>query len=159
MGTTSIRASFGSYRKFNLSERVATHAMVATQWSADGQWWWDGQEWHPAAQMRRQTLSSEPAPSPSLLTFGALACLGLALSSYLVLLSPFAIMAPVTSIISIAVGRAARHTLPKTAKRDRAIAMVGMVVAAIPLAVVIVGIIVLQLVLGYMIVTGKHSIP
>ena len=132
---------------------------MRTQWSADGQWWWDGQKWVAAAQLRRPGASvPEAVPSRSLLTFGAFASLGLALSSYVILVTPLAVVVPVTSIVSISIGRAVRQYLPKTARRDRGIAGLGMILAALPLALIILAIVVLQLVLGYMIVTGKHSI-
>ena len=132
---------------------------MGTQWSADGQWWWDGQNWIAAAQLRRPGASlPDAAPSPSLLTFGAFACLGLALSSYVILLTPLIILTPVTSIVSIAIGRAARHSLPKTARRDRAVAGVGIILAVLPLALIILGIVLLQLMLAYVMITGNHSI-
>ena len=133
---------------------------MSTKWSADGQWWWDGQQWLPARLLRRQPTSSDAPPSPSpprsLLTFGAAACLGLALVSYLMLPTPLLVFVPVTSIISIAIGRAARHSLPHTAKRDRAIALVGIILAALPLGLVIIGIVLLQLVLGFSMFSGNH---
>jgi hypothetical protein len=130
---------------------------MATQWSADGQWWWDGQRWIAAAQLRRPGASvPAPAPSRSLLTLGAFACLGLALSSYVVLSTPWFVFAPFTAGISIAVGRAVRHSLPKAERRDRAIADIGILLAVLPLAVVILGVFALQLILGYFIVTGNH---
>jgi hypothetical protein len=132
---------------------------MSTQWSADGQWWWNGQEWVAAARLRRPGASVPDVPvSPSLLTFGAFACLGLALSSYLILLTHLLMLAPVPSIISISVGRAVRHSLPKTARRDRAVAGIGIILAALPLAVVILGVMVLQLIIAYVIITGNHSI-
>jgi hypothetical protein len=132
---------------------------MSTQWSADGQWWWNGQEWVAAARLRRPGASvPDVAPSALLLTFGAFACLGLALSSYLILLTSLLMLAPVPSIISISVGRAVRHSLPKTARRDRAVAGIGIILAALPLAVVILGVMVLQLIIAYVIITGNHSI-
>ena len=132
---------------------------MGTQWSADGQWWWDGQNWIAAAQLRRPSASLPgAAPSPSLLTFGAFACLGLALSSYLILLTPLIILTPVPSIASIAIGRAARHSLAKTARRDRAVAGIGIILAVLPLALIILGIVLLQLMLAYVMITGNHSI-
>src|SRR4030081_245424 len=99
---------------------------MSTQWSADGQWWWNGQEWVAAARLRRPGASvPDAAGSPSLLTFAAFALLRLALSSSLLVPPPLAILVPFTSIISISIGRAARHSLPKTARRDRGIAGLG----------------------------------
>ena len=129
---------------------------MGIQWSADGQWWWDGQKWQAVSQFHPQAASSNAAPSRSLLTFGAFACLGLALSAYLLL--PTFVLTPVASILSISIGRAVRHSLPKTARRDRRIAGLGMILAALPLAVIILGIIAIQLIFAYMFVTGKHSI-
>ena len=132
---------------------------MSTQWSADGQWWWNGQEWVAAARLRRPGASVPDAPvSPSLLTFAAFACLGLALSSYAILPTPLAILVPFTSGISIAIGRAARHSLPKTARRDRALAGIGIIVAALPMAVFILGIMALQVMIVYVMITGNHSI-
>ena len=70
--------------------------------------------------------------------------------------TPLLIFVPVTSIVSIAIGRAARHSLPYTAKRDRAIALVGIILAALPLGLVIIGIVLLQLVLGFSMFSGNH---
>jgi hypothetical protein len=132
---------------------------MGTKWSADGQWWWDGQKWLAAAQLRRPGASVlDIPPERSLLTLGAFACLGLALSSYVILLTPLVVLTPVTSIISIAIGRAAHHSLPKTAMRDRWIAGIGMLLAALPLAVIIFGIVALQLLIAYVMITGNHSI-
>jgi hypothetical protein len=132
---------------------------MSTQWSADGQWWWNGQEWVAAARLRRPGASvPDAAVSPSLLTFAAFACLGLALSSYAILPTPLAILVPVTSIISIGIGRGARHSLPKTARRDRAVAGIGIIVAALPLAVFMLGIMALQVMIVYVMITGNHSI-
>jgi hypothetical protein len=132
---------------------------MSTQWSADGQWWWNGQEWVAAARLRRPGASvPDAAVSPSLLTFAAFACLGLALSSYLLVPTPLAILVPFTSIISISIGRAARHSLPKTARRDRGIAGLGVILAAMPLALIILAVMVLQLMFAYVMITGNHSI-
>jgi hypothetical protein len=132
---------------------------MSTQWSADGQWWWNGQEWIAAARLRRPGASvPDAALSPSLLTFAAFACLGLALSSYAILLTPLGVLVPFTSFISIAIGRAARHSLPKTARRDRALAGIGIIVAALLLAVFILGIMALQVMIVYVMITGNHSI-
>jgi hypothetical protein len=151
-------APSASWRKLDPA-RSLLMALMGTQWSADGQWWWNGQEWVAAARLRRPGASvPDAAPSPSLLTFGAFACLALALSSYVILLTPLAILVPFTSIISIAIGQAARHSLPKTGRRDRVVAAIGIVVAALPLALIILAIMVLQLMIAYVMITGNHSI-
>jgi len=138
---------------------------MRTKWSRDGQWWWDGQRWIAAAALRRPVATlpppapdALPAPSPQLLTFGALACLGLALASYPLLFSHWALFGPPAEIIAIAIGRAARHSLPKTAMRDRGIAGLGMILAGLPLALIIIGILAIQLILLVVLVTGIHSI-
>jgi hypothetical protein len=117
------------------------------QFSADRQWWWTGTSWVPAASV----------PSPSLLTGGAMACLGLALLSYVLLPTPLILAVPITSIFAISVGRAALNSLPKTATRDRWIAGIGILLAIVPLALIILGIIALMLFLGYTMVTGNHT--
>ena len=118
------------------------------QFSADRQWWWTGTGWVPSASV----------PSASLLTAAAFGCLGLAIVSYVLLLTPFLIAVPITCILAINIGIAARHSLPKTSKRDRRIAGIGMIAAILPLALIILGICVLMMLLGYMIVTGHNSI-
>jgi hypothetical protein len=118
------------------------------QFSADRQWWWNGTSWVPAASV----------PSPSLLTAAAFGCLGLAIVSYVLVPTPFLIAVPITCILAIAVGRAALHSLPKTSTRDRWTAGIGIVLAILPLALIILGIIALQLLIGYMMLTGNHSI-
>jgi hypothetical protein len=97
-------------------------------------------------------------PSASLLTAAAFGCLGLAIVSYVLLPTPFLLVVPITCILAIAVGRAALHSLPKTSSRDRWIAGIGIIAAILPLALIILGISVLTLFLGYVMVTGHHSI-
>jgi hypothetical protein len=118
------------------------------QFSEDRQWWWTGTSWVPAASV----------PSPSLLSGGAMACLGLALLSYVLLPTPLLIAVPFTSIIAINIGRAALNSLPKTSPRDRWIAGIGIILAILPLALIILGIIALMLFMGYTMVTGNHSV-
>jgi hypothetical protein len=96
-------------------------------------------------------------PSASLLRAAAFGCLGLAIVSYVLLATPFLIAVPITCILAIAVGRAALHSLPKTSSRDRWIAGIGIIAAILPLALIILGITVLTLILGYVMVTGNHS--
>jgi hypothetical protein len=130
---------------------------VGTQWSADGQWWWDGQKWHTAASLRRPGASVQDVPlSPSLLTFGAFTCLGLALLSYLLLLTQLIALAPVTWIIAINIGHATRKSLPKTAARDRRAAGAGIVLAALPLALIVVGIFLIEFLAGFAIIFGHN---
>jgi hypothetical protein len=130
---------------------------VGTQWSADGQWWWDGQKWHTAASLRRPDVTvQEVAPSPFLLTFGAFACLGLALLTYVLLPTHLLALAPVTSIIAINVGHATRKMLPKTAVRDRTVAAVGIALSALPLALIMLGIIVIEFLVGFSIIFGHQ---
>jgi hypothetical protein len=117
------------------------------QLSEDRQWWWTGTSWVPAASV----------PSPSLLTGAAFACLGLALVSDVLLPTPFLLVVPVTSIIAINFGRGALNSLPKTSTRDRRIAVIGIILAILPLALVILGIIALMLFVGYVMVTGNHT--
>jgi hypothetical protein len=116
------------------------------QYSADRQWWWTGTSWVPAASV----------PSPSLLTVAALACVGLALLSYVLLLTPFLLFVPITCIFATAVGRAALHSLPKTSTL-RLIVGIGIILAILPLALIVLGISALMLFLGYMTLTGNHS--
>jgi hypothetical protein len=116
--------------------------------SEDRQWWWNGTSWVPAASV----------PSRSLLNAAAFACLGLAVLSYVLIPTPFLLIVPITSIFAINCGRAALHSLPKTATRDRLIVRIGIGIAILPLALVILGIIALQLLLGYTMVTGNHSL-
>jgi hypothetical protein len=117
------------------------------QFSEDRQWWWTGTNWVPAASV----------PSPSLLTGAALASVGLALLSYVLLPTPLLLAVPVTSIFAISVGLAARKSLPKTSKRDRWIAGIGIVLAILPLALIILGIIALMVLLGYVTVFGNPT--
>jgi hypothetical protein len=121
---------------------------IVQQYSEDRRWWWDGTRWLPVS-----------APARRLLTAGAFASLGLALASYVLLATHFAVLAPVTSILAIAAARAARHSLPATSKRDRRVAAIGMALAILPLALIILVIMVIQVVIGYSIVTGRHSFP
>jgi hypothetical protein len=86
-----------------------------------------------------------------------MACLGLALLSYVLLPTPLILAVPITSIFAINVGRAALSSLPKTATRDRWIAGVGILLAIVPLALIILGIIALMLFMGYTMVTGNHT--
>jgi hypothetical protein len=118
------------------------------QFSEDRQWWWTGTSWVPAASVS----------SPSLLTTSAWASLGLALLSYVLLPTPFLLVVPVTSIFAINIGRAALNSLPKTSTRDRRIAGIGIILAILPLALIILGIIALMLFMGYVMVTGNHSV-
>ena len=131
-----------------------------TQWSADGNWWWDGQKWIAADQLRRPGAAAPAVapPSRALLRFAAFASLGLALCSYVMLPSRLLGAAPPTAIIAIAVGRAARHSLPKTELLDRRIAGIGIILAILPLALVIAGIMILQVLIGYMMITGQPSL-
>jgi hydrogenase/urease accessory protein HupE len=117
------------------------------QFSEDRQWWWTGTNWVPAASV----------PSPSLLTAAALACLGLALLSYVLLPTPLLLAVPITSIFAINVGLAALKSLPKTSMRDRWIAGIGVVLAILPLALIILGIIGLMLFMGYVMVFGNPT--
>lgn len=77
--------------------------------------------------------------------------------SYVLLPTPFLIAVPITCILAINVGLAALRSLPKTSSRDRWIAGIGIVAATLPLALIILGIIVLMLVAGYAMVTGNHT--
>jgi hypothetical protein len=63
---------------------------------------------------------------------------------------------PVTSIIAINVGHATRKTLPKTAVRDRRVAEVGIALAALPLALIMLGIIVIEFLVGFSIIFGHQ---
>ena len=83
-------------------------------------------------------------------------CLALAVVSYPLLLPPLTWFGPFTAISAIALGRAARHTLPSERRRERNVAAVGMVLASIPVGLVILGIILLQVVLVLTMVTGAH---
>ncbi|MFI5282167.1 MAG: hypothetical protein ACHQ0J_03465 [Candidatus Dormibacterales bacterium] len=118
------------------------------QLSEDGKWLWNGTSWAPVAAV----------PSPSLLTAGAVASLVLALLSWAMLMTPLFFFVPVPAIIGISIGRAARQSLPSASTRDRRIALIGIIVAAIPLALILLALLAFTLLIGYMMLSGIHSI-
>ena len=86
-----------------------------------------------------------------------MACLGLALLSYVLLPTPFILAVPITSIFAINVGLAALKSLPKTSMRDRWMAGIGIILAILPLALIILGIIAIMLLVGYAMVFGNPT--